>query len=114
MSLIWASRGRAWGFRFLRRGDFTDPLPEFDRIFSAVEDEPEAWRRVGDTVAVRFLDPLGRKDAAGRVIPHYFVVFPPLADRIESVEDGIQELWPLVAIEFAEVWDLPKAPPPSE
>lgn len=49
----------------------------------------------------------------GRVIPHEFVVFPPLADEINSVEDGLREVWPLVADEFAQVWELPKPPSAS-
>lgn len=56
-------------------------------------------------VALRFPDPLGRKDAAGRVIPHEFVMFRPLTDEIQSIEDGLQLVWPLVADEFGRVWD---------
>src|SRR3954468_14311180 len=100
MSLIWATRGRTWGFRFLSVGGFLDPLPEYDKAFSGVGDEPEVCRRVGEKVALRFPDPLGRKDAAGRVIPHEFVAFRPLADGIDSVEDGLREIWPRVADEF--------------
>ena len=46
MSLIWATRGRTWGFRFLRNGGFEDPLAVYDDAFSGVGDQPEAWRRV--------------------------------------------------------------------
>jgi hypothetical protein len=101
-----ATRGRTWGFRFLLHSEFKDPLPVYDKVFSGIEDGPEAWHRVQDKVALRFPDPLKRKDAAGGVIPHEFVVFRPLADGIESVEDGRHLVWPLVA----EVWDLPRPP----
>ena len=47
MKLIWATRGRTWGFRFLRDGGFEDPLPVYDEAFSEVGDEPEVCRRVG-------------------------------------------------------------------
>jgi len=112
MSLIWATRGRTWGFRFLLDGGFEDPLPEYDTAFSGVEDAPEVCRRVGERVALRFPDPLGRKDTAGRVIPHEFVVSGPLADEIDSVEDGLRLVWhqPRVADEFARIWESP-APP---
>lgn len=110
MRLIWATRGRTWGFRFLHDGGFPDPLLVYDAVFSGVEDEPEAWRRVAEKVALRFPDPQGRQDVAGRVIPHEFVVFAPLADGIDSVEDGLRLVWPLVADEFAQVWELPKPP----
>lgn len=110
MKLIWATRGRMWGFRFLRDGGFPDPLVEYDKAFSNVEGESEVCRRVGDTVALRFPDPSGWQDAAGRVIPHEFVVFPPLTEGIDSLEDGIRVIWPIVASEFARLWELPKPP----
>ncbi|MGF9660528.1 hypothetical protein AAIH25_01510 [Arthrobacter crystallopoietes] len=110
MKLIWATRGRTWGFRFLRNGGFADPLPEYDKVFSDIEDKREVWRRVGETAGLRFPDPLGRKDRAGRVIPHEFVVFGPLTDEITSVEDGRQRVWPLVANDFANYFELPKPP----
>ena len=112
MSLIWATRGRTWGFRFLLNGGFEDPLLEYEKVFSDVDDETEFCHRVGKKVALRFPDPLERKDAAGRVIPHEFVVFGPLAEEIESVEDGLRLVWcqPQVADEFARVWDSAKPP----
>jgi hypothetical protein len=61
-------------------------------------------------VALRFPDPLRRQDLAGRVIPHELVVFRPLADEIDSVEDGLRLVWPIIAEEFARVWELPKPP----
>jgi hypothetical protein len=112
MSLIWATRGRTWGFRFLLDGGFEDPLLEYDAVFSGAGDGPEVCHRSGEKVALRFPDPLGRKDVAGRVIPHEFVVFGPSADGIDSVEDGLRLVWrqPQVADEFARVWELPKPP----
>ncbi len=112
MKLIWATRGRTWGFRFLLDGGFDDPLPVYDEIFSKAGDLPEAWRRVDEKVALRFPDPEGRKDAAGRVIPHEFVVLWPWAwaDGIDSTEDGRRLIWPLVADEFARIWQLPEPP----
>lgn len=105
MRFIWATRGRTWGFRFLHTGGFSDPLPVYDRAFASVPDEPAALVHGDDVVALRFPDPLGRKDAAGRVIPHEFVMFRPLTDEIQSIEDGLQLVWPLVADEFGRVWD---------
>jgi hypothetical protein len=64
-------------------------------------------------VALRFPDPEGRKDFAGRVIPHDFVLFSPLADGVDSVDDGLQLVWPLVADEFEREWDRSKGYPPS-
>lgn len=92
-----------------RRG-WPDPLPLYEAAFAGIGDEPETWRRCGETVALRFPDPLGRRDAAGRVIPHEFVATGPSADGIDSAEDGRRLIWPLVAEQFAEIWELPKPP----
>jgi hypothetical protein len=110
---IWATRGRTWGFRFLRDGGFADPLPEYEATFVAIADEPEAWCRVGDRVALRFADPEQRCDAVGRVIPHDFVLIGSWAAGVDSVETGIELIWPLVADDFARVWEMP-APPTAE
>lgn len=110
MTFIWATRGRAWGFQFLRDGGFDDPLPIYEEAFQGIPDAQSAIRRASETVALRFPDPLGRQDAAGRVIPHDFVVFGPLADQINSIEDGRNVVWPLVRGEFARLWRKPKPP----
>ena len=110
MTFIWATRGRTWGFRFLRDAGFPDPLPEYTRVFSQISDESVVYRRTGPTVALRWPDPIGRCDRSGRVIPHEFVVYRPSADDIHSVEDGQRLIWPLVAEEYSGVWDLPEPP----
>ncbi len=110
-TFIWASRGRTWGFRFLHSGGLPDPLRVYEDTFSNVGDQPEAWRRVGDKVALRFPDPDGRRDGSGRVIPHDFVLFGRWADRINSLEEGRQRIWHEVADEFESAWD--KTEPPS-
>lgn len=113
MKLIWLTRGMTWGFQFLRDGGEADPLPAYDEVFSGLEAQPEFCRHVGKKVGLRFADPLKRKDRAGRVIPHDFVVFAPLADEIHSVEDGLRLVWPLVSDEFERVWKMPKPPSTS-
>lgn len=51
--LIWLTRGRSWGFRFLLDGGLPDPLPEYERVFERVDqDEPAACDRVADAVAL--------------------------------------------------------------
>jgi len=110
VTLIWATRGKNWGFRFLDRGGFDDPLPEYDAAFAGLEGVRETCHRIGDVVALRFPDPLGRMDAAGRVIPHEFVVFPPLSEQVNSVEDGLKLIWgrPNVADRFEQIWQRPR------
>ncbi|TFD16595.1 hypothetical protein E3T26_03895 [Cryobacterium sp. TMT1-21] len=111
MTLIWATRGRIWGHRFLLDGDLPDPLPIYDEVFSRVGDECEACVPVGERVALRFPDPLERRDLAGRIIIHEFVVFAPLSAQVTTVEDGIQQVWtqPGIADRYCQIWDLPDA-----
>ncbi|GAA2662249.1 hypothetical protein [Paractinoplanes durhamensis] len=113
MNLIWATRGLTWGFRFLLDGGFTDPLPQYEAAFSGTGDDSEICYRTGERVALRFPDPLARKDAAGRVIPHEFVVFGHLVEQIQSLEDGRHIIWnqPGVADQFEKIWDSPHPPP---
>lgn len=86
MRFIWATRGRDWGFTFLRDGGLTDPLPTYEAAFESTDPT---------LTAVRFEDPEGRTDRAGRVIEHDFVFFD--TPKTPSPED----VWPLVADEFA-------------
>ncbi|MCW5951065.1 MAG: hypothetical protein KIT69_02240 [Propionibacteriaceae bacterium] len=64
MNLIWATRGRSWGFRFLLDGGFADPLPTYEQAFAGLEDDRAVCRKAGGRLALRFPDPLGRKPAA--------------------------------------------------
>lgn len=111
VNLIWATRGRRWGFRFLLKGGYSDPLPAYETAFADLESELAACRRLGGRVALRFPDPLNREDSAGRIIPHDFVVFEPLANDIRSIDDGLRRVWPLVADIYARAWD--EGPPPA-
>jgi len=108
--LIWATRGRSWGFRFLLDAGLSDPLPEYERAFGTLQDAATAWRREAGRVALRIRDPLGRRDSAGRVIPHEFVIFGDLSGAVDSVEDGMRQVWPLVADVYAGVWDATDPP----
>ena len=114
MNLVWATCGRTWGFRFLLDGGYSDPLPVYERAFGGTEGDSTTCRHVGSHVALRFPDPQGRRDAAGRTIPHDVVALPPMAQEIHSVEDGQRLIWPLLADAFARLWDLPEPPSPDE
>lgn len=108
--LIWATRGRTWGFRFLLDGGLTDPLEEYEQAFAGLGDEPTACGRVAGKVALRFPDPGGRRDAAGRLIPHELVLSGQSASDIHSAEDGLQRVWPLIEKAYARVWDADVPP----
>ena len=108
--LIWATRGKHWGFRFLLDAGLLDPLPEYERVVASIGDDPLGWSRVEDASAVRFPDPIGRRDAAGRVIPHEFVILGERAQEIHSAAEGIEKIWPIVAAAYERVWDFDSPP----
>lgn len=105
---IWATRGKAWGFRFLRTAFWQDPLEVYEAAFSGMGNALEGFQASAGVVAFRFPDPEKRCDAAGRVIPHEFVLFPPVAEGVKSLEEGFQLVWPLVKDDFSRVWDEPQ------
>jgi len=61
MTFIWATRGRSWGFRFLRDGGYQDSLPVYEAALAALGDDRESWRQLAapgssldKAVALRF------------------------------------------------------------
>lgn len=110
VGLIWATRGRSWGFRLLLAGGHSKPLRVYEEAFLGAENDRTLCRRRATILALRFPDPLQRTDAAGRVIPHDFVVSGPMADAIDSVREGEHQIWPLVAKTYAEFWDAATPP----
>ena len=41
------------------------------------------------------------------MIPHEFVLLGHLAATVDSVEDGLNRVWPLVSEMYARVWETP-------
>lgn len=110
VDLIWATRGRTWGFRFLLDGGVPNPLALYESAFVGAEHETALFRRGDGRVTLRFPDPLGRTDTARRIIPHDFVIQGPTATAIRSLDDGVSAVWPIVAEAYADVWEG-KTPP---
>lgn len=109
---IWATRGHAWGFRFLRSAGLDDPLGAYEDAFADADDRSEFWLVHQGRAALRFPDPLGRCDSAGRIIPHDFVLFGAWVDGIDSFEEGRERMWREVEDEFEGIWD--KETPPLQ
>jgi len=124
MNLIWATRGRSWGFRFLLDGGQRDPLELYEYAFSGAERETEVYQVKDGLVAIRFLDPEGRRDSAGRLIPHDIVALSPMAlspvalspvtlppaiERINSAADAVEKIWPQLAEAYRVLYAQPKA-----
>ena len=59
---------------------------------------------------MRFKDPEGRTDAAGRTIIHELIVDGADTADVHSVSEGVAAFWPLVADEYLQVWDSETPP----
>ncbi|PKW25736.1 hypothetical protein [Phycicoccus duodecadis] len=112
--VLWATRGRTWGFRFLLDGGLADPLAAYEAMFAELGDKATGWVGNAQQVGVRFVDPEGRRDRSGRLIPHDFLVTGDLATQIASVDDALRLLWPLVTSLYARVWDQEAPPSPED
>lgn len=107
MRLIWATRGRTWGFRFLRTAGLRNPLEVYEEAFTGSDGAPFAFAQRAETLAIRFPDPRQRQDRAGRIIPHEFVVLAPDHLRFSDCASARAELWHEVEAEYASIWDEP-------
>ncbi len=103
--VIHASKGKGReGFKFLKKGGLIDPLQEFEKGFGQhASPNPGEFLRYGakaEKLAVAFLDPLGRKDAAGRVIPHEVILPAHHAEGINTYADAVKKAWSLVGHDY--------------
>jgi hypothetical protein len=114
VKILWATRGKTWGFRILRTASLANPLQMYEEAFAGSENSPEVFQARAGVVAVRFADPDGRKDRAGRVIPHDFVLLGSDACYWRSLDDAQIVLWAEVGNQYASVWDRPTAPTPDD
>lgn len=107
MTIMWATRGKNWGFRFLADGAENDPLPTYRKAFENRELEREFIRTSPEFTAARIDDLLDRTDDFGRTIPHDFVLRGQFAEGINTLEDVREIIWPLVAQQYEDIWDQP-------
>ena len=103
-SFIWATRGHTWGFRFLRDGGYPDPLPVYEGAFYGIAEERQVCVQVGETIALRFPDPEGRKDRARRVISHDFVIHPSTSGVLPRLPEARKVAWESVSAEYGSIW----------
>lgn len=106
-SFVWATRGRDWGFRFLRDGGYEDPLPVYEEAFEGNANLSEFCAHVNGWLVVRFRDPRGRLDRSGRPIAHDFVILRQASGELPAVSEAEQVAWNSVAKDYERIWDLP-------
>lgn len=112
VSIIHSARGVNKGFMFLEKGGLSDPLREYDLAgFNDGKVPVGSIRRYGDRlekVAAAFNDPEGRKDFAGRIIPHEVILPESLASGISNIEQAQNFIWPKIKDTYAAFYDTTK------
>jgi hypothetical protein len=116
---LWSTRGLQWDFRLRHKPSIPcrDWLSVYEDAFNRSDDldffakkEVLIDGRSELCVALRFPDPEGRRDEATRVIPHEFVVFGELAERIQDNQQGKELLWSIVKEEYDRIYALENPP----
>lgn len=91
------SRGKDYGFRVIQSGGSSDAVSSADSVFgedASGSSMPGNFEKKEGHVLSTFLDPEGRKDRAGRVIPHTVVVPPSQSSGLNSSKDVQDKIWP--------------------
>jgi hypothetical protein len=109
-NILWSTAGRDWEFRFLLEPEQCDDWVAYHRsIFqpsAANETDINHGSILSGSViytSVVFLDPEGRKDSAGRVIPHEVAVIGEHLDR-----DNLKNmLWEKLSNVYSQLYGLP-------
>lgn len=99
VAIVHSSRGHSKGFHFLQRGGLDNPLKELERAGVGDSTPVGTFKRYGDNlekVYASFHDPLGRKDAAGRLIPHEVFLPESLAKGVNNHDEAVKKAWPLI------------------
>jgi hypothetical protein len=105
--IIHATRSRTKGFQFRAKGGLSDPFMEWSKNDDGSSMGP-AFLRYGDRnekVVGTFLDPLGRKDQAGRVIPHTVILPEHLSKNVHNADDLFNKAWDLIKDDFDKFYD---------
>lgn len=106
--VIHATRGKHSGFGFLRRGGINNPVGELEKALGGQERSAPYFKRYGDNlekVVGVFNDPHGRKDFAGRTIPHEVILPKHLSEGVHNVDDLQAKAWPLIKNTFNALHD---------
>lgn len=102
-NIIHSSRGHTKGFHFLERGGINNPLAEREKAGISDSTPIGTFKRYGNNLEkafVSFHDPLGRRDFAGRVIPHEVHLPKHLAEGVNTHEEAVNKAWPLIKDKF--------------
>jgi hypothetical protein len=101
ITVMHLSRGKNKGFRFYNDGQSPSPLSEYDKGFEGHQESASHFKKYDGKIAATFLDPEGRKDRAGRPIPHQVIIPKSMADGIDNVNDVVTKIWPIIKEDYS-------------
>ena len=108
-SLVFSTRTKNKGFSIYDKGGLSNPfgaLESAGMITGRNELQPGNIRKLKDgSVAAVMHDPRGRKDSAGRVIPHSMIIPKSMSAGIDSISDVASKIWPLLEDRYAAMYD---------
>lgn len=96
--IIHLTRGKTKGLRFQKQGGTPNHFEVWEKTLGkyAHSSERSIFERTGDFIAARFMDPEGRVDQSGRVIPHEVIIPKSMSAGVNSIEDVRAKIWPLL------------------
>lgn len=105
---ILASRGKNIGYHILDSGGVQNPVGLLDALglttSGSNELAPGEMRKMAGKIAAVLPDPEGRKDHAGRPLNHSIVIPRSMASDINSMDDVLQKVWPMLKPTYEEMY----------
>lgn len=97
--IVHATRGKTKGFRFQQGGGLKDPFSAWEKAGGTASGSGPDFVRHGkdnSLIYARFMDPEGRKDQSGRLIPHEVIIPRSLSKGISNIDDVVKKIWPMI------------------
>lgn len=110
MIAFWATRGHEWGNRLLRKPAVEKPLEQFEAHLALLSDEDDSLAPIPGGYALRFTDPEGRHDRAGRPIHHEVVVLDEPGPPPVDLNAAVSRVWPEIRNDYARLWGNGNSP----
>lgn len=122
-NILWSTRGQNWGFRFLLKPseyrESKDWLSHYEKMFKSSSIDEIAIdsgmisidNNTIPYIALRFLDPEGRKDTSGRIIPHEIALLGERNQKLknQNLEDLRNSVWKQISSSYELLYLLREA-----
>lgn len=104
-NIAFFSKPKNRGFQIFNDGNHPKPLSLLDEVFGTKQDVRDELIDSPYGLGVTLSDPQGRKDRAGRTIPHVIIIPNSMRSDIRSVQDVQDKIWPLLEESYADRYE---------